>query len=68
VERRLAGGGRQPETSPSGGLANPAERARVLWEHSRELVRAGDRRAAVRYARDALALLDYADDRARDGH
>src|SRR5688500_15102696 len=68
VERRLAGGDRQPETNPSGGLADPAERARVLWEHSRELVRAGDRRAAVRYARDALALLDYADDRARDGH
>ena len=57
---------RPPEESrPSAGLADPAERARVLWEHSRTLVRSGDRRAAARYARDALALLDYADDRGR---
>ena len=67
VERRLAGRGdaRPEETRPPGGLADPADRARVLWEHSRTLMRAGDRRSAARYARDALALLDYADDRAR---
>ena len=66
VERRLAGGGERQleENRPSGGLADPADRARVLWEHSRTLVRSGDRRSAARYARDALALLDYADDRA----
>ncbi len=64
VERRLAGGDREAEEDrPSGGLADPAERASVLWEHSRALVRAGDGRAAARYARDALALLDYAEDR-----
>lgn len=64
VERRLAGERGHPpeENRPSGGLADPAERARALWEHSRTLVRDGDRRAAARYARDALALLDYADD------
>ena len=49
-------------TRPPGGLADPAGRARVLWEHSRELARQGDRAGAARYARDALALLEYADD------
>ncbi len=63
LERRLAGGRREPETGrPAGGLDDPRSRARVLWEHSRALVTAGDRRLAARYARDALALLDYADD------
>jgi len=67
VERRLAGQAERPaeEERPSDGLADPADRARVLWEHSRRLGRMGDRRAAARYSRDALALLDYADDRAR---
>ena len=67
VERRLAGQGERPleVNGPAGGLADPAERARALWEHSRALARNGDRRAAARFARDALALLDYADDRAR---
>jgi hypothetical protein len=50
---------------PPGGLDDPAERARVLWEHSRALAREGDGGGAARYARDALALLEYADDRAR---
>jgi transcriptional regulator with XRE-family HTH domain len=50
---------------PPGGLADPAERGRVLWEHSRELARQGDAAGAARYARDALALLEYADDRTR---
>ena len=70
VEQRLAGRWDRPteENRPVGGLADPGDRARVLWEHSRALVRTGDRRSAARYARDALALLDYADDRARDGH
>ena len=69
VERRLAGRWDRPAegSRPVGGLADPSERARVLWEHSRTLVRIGDRRAAARYARDALALLDFADDRARAG-
>jgi transcriptional regulator with XRE-family HTH domain len=49
-----------------GGLDDPAERARVLWQHSRELAGAGDREGAARYARDALALLEYAEDRAGD--
>jgi transcriptional regulator with XRE-family HTH domain len=49
-----------------GGLDDPAERARVLWQHSRELAAAGDREGAARYARDALALLEYAEDRALD--
>lgn len=63
VERRLGGGEREPDLSrPSGGLEDPRSRARALWAHSRELARTGDRRAAARYARDALALLDYADD------
>ena len=50
------------ETRPPGGLSDPAERARVLWEHSRELARQGNRSGSARYARDALALLEYADD------
>ena len=53
------------ETRPSGGLQDPTERARVLWEHSRELGGQGDREQAARYARDALALLEYADDLTR---
>lgn len=67
IERRLAGKWVRPpeENRPAEGLADPADRARVLWNHSRALVRRGDRRAAARYARDALALLDYADDRGR---
>ena len=68
VEQRLNGGGHDPEENrPAGGLEDPAGRARVLWRHSRELVQAGDRAGAARYARDALALLDYADDRRRSG-
>jgi transcriptional regulator with XRE-family HTH domain len=65
VESRLNGDwNREPEPNrPSGNLHDPAERARVLWEHSRSLAGAGDRSSAARYARDALALLDYADDR-----
>lgn len=64
VERRLAGGAREVEDHrPAGGLEDPAARARVLWKHSRALVDAGDRSGAARFARDALALLDYADDR-----
>jgi transcriptional regulator with XRE-family HTH domain len=46
-----------------GGLEDPAERARVLWQHSRDLASSGDREGAARYARDALALLEYAEDR-----
>lgn len=66
VARRLRGGARQAEGDrPVGGLDDPAARARVLWDHSRALVRAGDPSGAAEYARDALALLDYADDRAR---
>jgi transcriptional regulator with XRE-family HTH domain len=58
---------RPPESNrPLGGLGDPAARARVLWEHSRSLVLAGERSSAARYARDALALLDYADDRRRN--
>ena len=65
VERRLNGASnRTPEpTRPDGSLHDPAERARVLWEHSRSLALAGERSSAAHYARDALALLDYADDR-----
>ena len=64
VERRLAG---EPASlslgpRPSGGLDDPATRARVLWQHSRALAERGDRRAAAAFARDALALLDFADD------
>jgi transcriptional regulator with XRE-family HTH domain len=65
VERRLAGGlpeSRNGGERPSGGLDDPASRARVLWAHSRQLTARGDRRRAAAYARDALALLDYADD------
>ena len=63
VERRLAGGARADDPArPSEGLEDPRSRARVLWQHSRELFGAGDVRGAARYARDALALLDYADD------
>lgn len=64
VERRLRGEPRAPEQGrPVGGLDDPADRARVLWEHSRALVKADDRAGAARFARDALALLDFADDR-----
>jgi transcriptional regulator with XRE-family HTH domain len=65
VARRLAGGTRTAEDDrPTGGIEDPASRARALWAHSRALVDAGDLPGAARYARDALALLDYADDRA----
>jgi transcriptional regulator with XRE-family HTH domain len=50
---------------PTGGLEDPAQRARILWEHSRALAANGEREPAARYARDALALLEYADDRTR---
>jgi transcriptional regulator with XRE-family HTH domain len=65
VERRLAGqpAERRARARPAGGLDDPAARARVLWEHSRTLARSGEHREAARLARDALALLDYADDR-----
>lgn len=65
VERRLNGERATVprEARPSGGLEDPAERARVLWEHSRTLDHTGDPRGAAHFARDALALLDYADDR-----
>ena len=57
--------GESEEARPAGGLDDPTERARVLWEHSRALTRDGDPAGAARYARDALALLEYADDRRR---
>jgi transcriptional regulator with XRE-family HTH domain len=57
--------GEPAQARPRGGLTDPAERGRVLWEHSRELARQGDQAGAARYARDALALLEYADDRTR---
>ena len=64
VENRLSGA--RPELNgeprPPGGLEDPMERARVLWEHSRTLAAQGERRRAAAYARDALALLDYAED------
>ena len=65
VERRLSGAPPESgaERRPGGGIEDPAARARVLWEHSRSLAATGDRSAAARYARDARALLDYADDR-----
>ena len=66
VAHRLNGewNGSPPEQErPAGGLQSPKERARVLWEHSRMLAAAGDHSTAAHYARDALALLDYADDR-----
>lgn len=47
---------------PPGGLDDPSSRARVLWQHSRGLARTGDAAGAARFARDALALLEYADD------
>ena len=63
VARRLGGGASEPEIDrPAGGLENPADRARVLWEHSRALQEFGERAGAARYARDALALLEYAED------
>ena len=64
VERRLAGEWNRPpeQNRPFGGLDDPADRARVLWEHSRTLERVGDRRGAARYSRDALTLLEYAED------
>jgi transcriptional regulator with XRE-family HTH domain len=66
VERRLRGEPRlNGKPGPPGGLEDPADRARILWEHSRGLARAGDRQTAAHFARDALALLDYADDRRR---
>ena len=66
VERRLDEGAADGDADrPGGGLDVPRARARVLWEHSLELVRTGDPRGAARYARDALALLDYADDLSR---
>ena len=68
IERRLAGlPGELRNDRPDGGLDDPTERARVLWEHSRRLLRAGDRNRSAHLARDALALLDYADDRTADG-
>ena len=57
--------GRLEEARPPGGLDDPTERARVLWEHARALARRGDPAGAARFARDALALLEYADDRRR---
>jgi len=64
VESRLSGA--QPkhdvEARPQGGLEDPTERARVLWEHSRTLAAQGEGRRAAALARDALALLDYAED------
>jgi transcriptional regulator with XRE-family HTH domain len=54
--------GEPDEVRPPGGQADPTERARVLWEHSRALAQSGDRAGAARYARDALALLEFADD------
>ena len=66
VERRLAGERPNPSTGaprPAGGLDDPASRARVLWEHSRLLTARGERSRAAAYARDALALLDFEDDR-----
>ncbi|MGZ8783899.1 MAG: helix-turn-helix domain-containing protein [Gaiellaceae bacterium] len=64
IERRLAG---EPpslrlEPRPPGGLESPERRARALWEHSRLLAGAGDARGAADFARDALALLDFAED------
>ncbi len=57
------GGNPSPKLDrPLGGVRSPTERARVLWEHSRALLAAGDNSNAAHYARDALALLDYADD------
>jgi transcriptional regulator with XRE-family HTH domain len=57
--------GEPTEARPPGGLDDPTERGRVLWEHARALARNGDAGGAARYSRDALALLEYADDRRR---
>ncbi len=66
IELHLAGyPTERSEARPPGGLADPAERARALWQHSRSLVSSGDPRGAAHYARDALALFDYAEDRRR---
>ena len=46
-----------------GGLEDPAERARSSGSARGALDDEGDRQGAARYARDALALLDYAEDR-----
>jgi transcriptional regulator with XRE-family HTH domain len=65
VERRLSGGRPDPTTTeerPANGLEDPGARARALWAHSRLLAARGERTRAAAYARDALALLDYADD------
>jgi transcriptional regulator with XRE-family HTH domain len=65
VERRLSGWRPDPSSNderPASGLEDPASRARVLWAHSRQLAARGERSRAAAYARDALALLDYADD------
>jgi transcriptional regulator with XRE-family HTH domain len=64
VARRLAGDApnRSNGPRPAGGLDDPASRARILWQHSRTLADRGDRRGAAAFARDALALLDFADD------
>jgi transcriptional regulator with XRE-family HTH domain len=63
VESRLSGTRPDRDVArPAGGLDDPTERARVLWEHSRTLAAQGESRRAAAFARDALALLDYADD------
>ncbi len=54
--------GEPVEARPPGGLEAPTNRAWILWKHSRALARQGDSAGAARYARDALALLDYAED------
>ena len=65
VERvsTATGIGHPSRTGLPGASTTRPRRARVLWEHSRSLALAGERSSAARYARDALALLDYADDR-----
>jgi transcriptional regulator with XRE-family HTH domain len=65
VERRLSGWRPDASTNdnrPADGLEDPASRARALWAHSRRLAAEGERSRAAAYARDALALLNYADD------
>jgi transcriptional regulator with XRE-family HTH domain len=57
----------EQRTVVPGGLEDPADRARILWRYSRTLLSEGDREGAARYARDALALLDYAEDRELGG-
>jgi len=56
----------RPREFVPGGLEDPIERASALWQHSRTLADAGDAAGAARYARDALALLEYAEDRELD--